>query len=312
MLVLFSATYAATPQEQEHNERRSADYVVVIANPADSYASLAGSYLGDQKLAYLISEFNKNAPIIPGKRVVIPLQPANPGGLYPNGYQTVPVLCYHNFIHNKSTNKIIVTEEEFDRQMAYLKNNGYAVLTLKQLLEFIEFRRRPPQKSVVITIDDAWKTAKTIAYPILKKYGYKAVLMVPTDNIKAEQNSSTLTWDELRELVGTGTFEIGSHSISHGDMSKMPDDQVRRELGESQQIIKKMTGVTPIVMAYPYGVFNDKILAYMRAYGYKAGFTVVRGGNASFNHPYSLNRSMIFHSENITDFIKKLDTFRRE
>lgn len=295
--------------EREH---RSADYTVINAISSDTYGSLASYYLGDKKLAYLIAEFNKNAPIIPGKEVVIPLKPVNPGGFNPGGYQTVPILCYHQLSQKKSSNKITVSEESFDRQMAYLKVSGYNVITLRQFLDFVECRRRPPQKSVLITIDDGWKTAKTIAYPILKKYGFTAVLFVYTDLIKDKQNSLTLSWDDVRSLNRSGVFEIGSHTVTHSDLGKISDEQLQRELQDSQRIINAKIGITPDTIAYPNGVFNKKVMDSMSKYGYKAGFTVVRGPNAFFQNTYALNRSMVHNSERLSDFTKLLETFRRE
>jgi len=295
--------------EREH---RSADYAVINALSSDTYGSLARYYLGDEKFAYLIAEFNKNARIVPGKEVVIPLKPVNPGGLYPEGYQTVPILCYHQLSPKKSSNKITVSEETFDRQMAYLKVSGYNVITLRQFLDFVECRRRPPQKSVLITIDDGWKTARTIAYPILKKYGFTAVLFIYTDLIKDKQNSLTLSWDDVLALRKSGVFEIGSHTVTHSDLGKVSDDQLQRELQDSQRIINAKVGITPDVIAYPNGVFNKKVMDSMSKYGYKAGFTVVRGPNAFFQNTYALNRSMVHNSERLSDFAKLLETFRRE
>ena len=296
----------------KERERRSADYAVIFAVASDTYGSLARYYLGDEKFAYLIAEFNKNVRIVPGKEVVIPLKPVNPGGLYPEGYQTVPILCYHKLTSKKSSNKITVSEETFDRQMAYLKSSGYSVITLRQFLDFVECRRRPPQKSVLITIDDGWKSAKTIAYPILKKYGFTAVLFVYTDLIKDKQNSLTLSWDDVLALRKSGVFEIGSHTVTHCDLCKVSDDQLQRELQDSQRIINAKVGVTPDVIAYPNGVFNKKVMDTMSKFGYKAGFTVVRGPNAFFQNTYALNRSMVHNSERLSDFTKLLETFRRE
>lgn len=292
-------------------EHRSADYVVLIAKAQDTYESLAGSYLGDVTLAYLIAEANNNNPIVAGKEVVIPLQPVNPGGLYPDGYQTVPVLSYHQLSHKPNPNSMFVSEAAFDQQMAYLKNNGFNVITLKQFLDFIESRRRPPKKSVVITFDDGWKSTKTMAYPILKKYGFTAVLFVYTDMIKSKQNSVALSWEEVRQLKDSGVFELGAHSITHSDLSKVSDEQLHRELHEAQRIIAAKTGSTPVAFAYPYGVFNDKIVAAVKKSDYKAAFSVIRGGNAFFYSPFALNRSMI-KGEKLDDFKKRLEIFRQD
>ena len=306
-----SLSTAPLPVPSER-ERRSAEYIVLKSTETDTYETLARHYLGDEKLSYIISEYNKNVALTAGKTVVIPLQPDNPGGIYPDGYQAVPVLCYHRFSTKKSSDKTTVSAETFDQQMAYLKKNGYTVLTLKQFYKFIDFNRRPPRKSVLLTVDDGWKSVQTIAFPILKKYGFPAVIFVNIDNIKEKQNSNTLTWEELRELKKTGLIEIESHTVTHEDLTRATEPQLKKELEESKRIISSKLGFTPTALAYPYGLFNSKAVDLMRQTGYKAGFTVIRGGNASFFNHYALNRSMIYHSEKIDDFVKSLQTFRQD
>jgi len=69
----------------------------------------------------------------------------------------------------------------FDQQMRYLKDNHYRVISLNELLDFLNYRHAIPKRSVLITIDDGYRSAYDIAYPILKKYGFKATLFIYTD-----------------------------------------------------------------------------------------------------------------------------------
>ncbi|MBI3815701.1 MAG: polysaccharide deacetylase family protein [Nitrospinae bacterium] len=299
-------------------ERKSEEYAVIIASPSDTYESLAEKYYGDKSFFYIIAEFNQDRAITADKEVVIPLKPANPAGLYADGYQTVPILCYHQFSKGKSKDKMIVSEDMFDKQMVYLKENGYNVITLKELHDFINYKRRPPQNSVVITIDDGWKSAKTAAAPILKKYGFKATLFIYTDLIKP--GKITLSWDDVKEMMDEGVIEVQSHSRSHPDLTKMKENEpeaayiqrLEKEIGESQKIIEQKLGIKPVFMAYPFGTFNDAVIDTLKRYQYAGAFTVIKGGNPFFYNNFSLNRSMVFNSEKIEDFIKLLETFRKE
>ena len=298
--------------ERSEQECRSSDYVVLHLQQGESYQSLAGKYLNDERLSYLISDFNNNAQLKPGARIVVPLRGFNTGGVYPDGYQTIPVLCYHRFSPARSSDKITVSEETFDRQMAYLKQQGYHVITMQQFLDFIEFRRRPPKKSVLITIDDGVKATKTIAYPILKKYGFTAVAFIITDYIKTKPNSVFLNWDELKELKDSGVLEIENHSASHCDLTSIKDEQLDRELNESRRVLAEKLGVTTKCLAYPYGLVNKKVMDAMRKYDYRLGFTVIRGGNGAFFHPLMLRRSMVYNSDKMEDFTKMLVVYNRE
>jgi peptidoglycan/xylan/chitin deacetylase (PgdA/CDA1 family) len=293
-------------------EIRSSDYVIVTAAPGDTYQSLARTYLGNERFSYLIEEFNRNSPINPGKVIVVPLKPVNPGGLYPDGYQTVPVLCYHRLSSKKNSSKITVSEENFDRQMNYLKNSGYHTLTLQEFLDFIDYKMRPPKKSVLITIDDGWKSARTIAMPILKKYGFNAVMVLYTGLVSSKNNPLTLSWNDVKVMKESGVFEFGSHTVTHSDLNKLSSEQLNRELSESQRVIYEKIGVKTDTLAYPDGLFDQNVITAMKKHGYRAGFTVIRGGNPFFNNPFALNRSMVYNSDKLDNFTKLLETYRRE
>jgi peptidoglycan/xylan/chitin deacetylase (PgdA/CDA1 family) len=306
------------PHEEIIKERKSEDYIIIISSPSDTYEALSEKYYGNKNLSYLIREFNHSQPIIPNKEIIIPLKSTNPGGIYPDGYLTIPILCYHQFGKTKSKDKMVVSDEMFDKQMAYLKDNNYNIITLREFFDFVNYKRRPPKNSIVITIDDGWKNAKAIAAPILKKYGFKATLFIYTDLIKPSK--ITLTWDDIKEMMDEGIIEVQSHSRTHPDMTKMKENEsesdyikrLEKEIGESQKIIEQKLGVRPTLLAYPFGTFNDAAIDMLKKYQYEGAFTVIRGGNPFFYNNFSLNRSMVFNSEKIEDFIKLLETFKKE
>ena len=306
------------PPEEISKERKSEDYVVIIASPSNTYESLSEKYYGSKNLSYIISEFNQNQPITPNKEIIVPLKSLNPGGLYPEGYLTIPILCYHQFGKSKSKDKMVVSEEMFDKQMVYLKENNYNVITLREFFDFVSYKRRPPKNSIVITIDDGWKNAKVIAAPILKKYGFKATLFIYTDLIKPSK--ITLTWDDIKEMINEGVIDAQSHSRTHPDLTKTKDNEsetaynqrLEKEIGESQKIIEQRLGIKPTFLAYPFGTFNDASIEILKKYQYEGAFTVIKGGNPFFYNNFSLNRSMVFNSEKIEDFIKLLETFKKE
>ncbi|HBA25992.1 MAG TPA: hypothetical protein DCY98_01140 [Nitrospinae bacterium] len=304
--------------EEISKERKSEEYVVFFASPSDTYESLSEKYYGDKNLSYIISEFNQNQSITQNKEIIVPLKSLNPGGLYPEGYLTIPILCYHQFGKTGSKDKMIVSEEMFDKQMVYLKENNYNVITLREFFDFVNYKRRPPKNSIVITIDDGWKNVKTIAASILKKYGFKATLFVYTDLIKPSK--ITLTWDDIKEMLNDGVIEVQSHTRFHTDLSKTKDNEsetaykqrIEQEIGESQKIIEQRLGIRPTLLAYPFGTFNDAAIEILKKYQYEGAFTVIKGGNPFFHNNFSLNRSMVFNSEKIEDFIKLLETFKKE
>lgn len=289
---------------------RSEDYVIYQFKQGDSATSLAARFLRDPDKAWIIEEANKK--LSPGQYVVIPLKSKNKGGIYSDGLQEVPILCYHRF-GDGCDSPLCVSAQLFDNQMRYLRNNGYRVITPEQLLAFLEYQQPLPKKAVMITIDDGYRSVYDIAYPILKKYGYSATLFVYTNYVGV--SSKAITWKQLRELKSNG-FTIGSHTIMHSDLSKPGEHETKetyeqrmhRELFDSKRIIDKKLNQNTFFFAYPFGRANAKAIAAARQAGYRMAVTVNRGGNAFFANPFLLRRDQILKKDMAT-FKKRLKTF---
>jgi peptidoglycan/xylan/chitin deacetylase (PgdA/CDA1 family) len=299
--------------------RRTAGFVAVVAQPGDTLAGLAGRYLGDAGRDWEIAEFNGVQGAVPGEALVIPLAPPRPGGLRPDRYQTVPVLSYHNFAE-KGPNAMTVTREAFEAQMDLLARQGYRVISLDQLYDFIELRAQVPEKSVVITVDDGWRSFYDIAWPVLRRHGYPATLFVYTQLVSG--SPKTLSWEQLREMAAQG-LDVECHTISHrdlGDLSKQSPGEsteqylaaLQREVGESLRIIEEKLGRRPRYLAYPYGSTNGFVVALLRRNGYRGALTVERGPNAFFFSGFRLNRSMVYGDFDLARFERNLGTAERK
>jgi peptidoglycan/xylan/chitin deacetylase (PgdA/CDA1 family) len=302
---------AATPPVEL---RASADFVAITAQEGNTFSSLAAKYLNDPLMEWWIADFNGLSALTPGQSLIIPLKPYEKGGVSLKGYQTVPVLSYHNFSPDRSTNRMTVTKAVFEEQMKLLKDKGYRVITLDQFLDFLNFKAQIPPKSVVITIDDGWRSAFEIAMPILKKYGYPATLFVYTGLIVG--SSKTLSWELIREMEESG-IDIQGHTITHRMLTSINKkesfkeyfDAIERELSESAKIIKAKIGKDIKYLAYPDGETNHLVIDVVKKDGYKAAFTVKRGGNPFFAHNYRINRSMIYGDFDLSQFEKNLIVF---
>lgn len=291
---------------------RSDDYVIYQLRGGETPHFLAERFLGDSKRSWIIEDENKGASFQPGKIVVIPLREVNKGGLAPEGYQMVPILCYHRFAENcKSSN--CMPAHVFEKQMRYLKENNYRIVTLRELYDFLQYRRSLPERSVVITIDDGYRSAYDIAYPILNEFDFKATLFIYTDYVGISEGA--ITWDQLREMKARG-FEVGAHTVTHCDLTKKKegeDDQaylerIRKELIVSKQLIDKELKQDTIYLAYPYNDYNQRVLLIAEEAGYKLGLTVQRGGNPFFADPLALKRDPIIKKDMET-FLQRVKCF---
>lgn len=291
---------------------RSDDYIVCKLEQGETPAALAGRFLGDESRSWVIEEANDGMAFSSGDFIVIPLKDRNKGGLSPEGYQTIPILTYHRF-RPDCKSPLCVPTPIFERQMRYLKENGYSTITVEELRAFLEYRQSLPKKSVLITMDDGYRSVYSIAYPILKKYGFTAIIFIYTDFVGV--SSSAITWEQLREMKANG-FTIGSHTMFHSDLTKKKegeteaefDARVRKELFGAKEIIDKKLSQDTDILAYPYGRYDQRAIEYTRQAGYTIAMSVKRGGNPFFADPLTLRRDQILKRE-MQRFISRLKTF---
>lgn len=308
---------ASTPTSKPSRSTRPApavlqtsDFVAVVVRPGETLAALAATWLHDADRAWEIAEYNEVAEAIPGQELAIPLRPFRRGGLSADGYQTVPVLVYHKFAE-RSTDRMTVSREAFEAQMLTLREKGYRVISLDQLYEFLALRGQLPPRSVVITIDDGWRTSYDIAFPILKRYGYPATIFVYTQLVAV--GAKTISWDQLREMAAHGV-SVQCHTVSHRNLA-LPLEQenaeqylaaIQREIVDATRTIEQKIGARPTFFAYPYGETNGLTISLLKKQGYRGAFTVVREANPFFQQDFRLNRSMVFGDTDLARFERNL------
>lgn len=289
------------------------DYTIVMAQPHDTFRSLAEQYLGDQSQDWVIADFNQLNDIRAGQEIIIPHHPHNPIGVYPDGYQTVPILVYHRF--GRKPDRLALTPEMFEAQMAYLQHQGYRVIRLSDMHAFLQGHGSLPKKAVVITIDDGFKSAYTIAYPILKKYGFPATLFVYSSFIGLPGG---LSWTQMREMVDSSLIDIQSHSKTHTNLALKQADEspeayerrIQQEIQHPARQIKRHLQLSVHTFSYPYGDANDIVVEQLKKSAYRMAATVQRGGNACFADPLRLRRTLIYGDEPLETFKKRLEVFR--
>jgi peptidoglycan/xylan/chitin deacetylase (PgdA/CDA1 family) len=290
------------------------NFILVKTTDEDTLSSLAADHLNDPKKGWLIAEFNNVKTLTSGRTVIIPLSPLHKGGLKTDGFQSVPVLVYHNFSKN-SSGKTSVAEADFEAQMKYLKENGFHVISLDQLLDFIDYKEPIPEKSVVITVDDAWGSIYDIAFPVLKKYGFPATFFIYTDFIGG---GKAMSWEQIQTISEQG-FDIQCQTKTHRDLTARKKNEsfeeyfkaLEMEIDYPNTLMEKKLKKKCKYLAYPYGQTNDLIIAILKKQGYRAAFTVERGSNPFFVDKYRIHRSIIHGKHDIESFKENLSVFQK-
>ncbi|GAA0359009.1 hypothetical protein GCM10009092_24050 [Bowmanella denitrificans] len=295
---------------------QSDHFWIVETRHNDSFPALAQDYLDDPALASVIARYNPGQSLQTGTLVAIPRKNLNPAAVYTQGVQVVPILCYHQFTQkDKSTNSMVVTARAFEKQMAYLKEHGYQVVTLDDVADFLNGEKNLPDKAVVITIDDGYASYYQVAYPILKKYGYPSTLFVYTDFVGIGRS---LSWQQINELNEDPQVSIQSHSKSHSNLAASQDEttndylfRLTQEVEKPDQILRHKTQKDISHFAYPYGNSSPELVKLLKDRDYQLALTVRKGSNPSFAAPYLLRRTMIYGQDSLNGFSSKLEVFRQ-
>ena len=296
---------------------RADDFLIVRVRTDDTYAALADRFLRDSALADFIADANGAEPPAPGSLVIVPLKPLNASGVFADGYQTVPILCYHQFSNGRSTDLMIMPRKSFIAQMEYLKKNNYNVITLADLEGFLKASRPIPPRSVVITVDDGFRSAYDIAFPILKSYGFRATFFIYTDFLGGGRS---LTWPAINEMRASGMIDIQSHSKTHTSFSPADGEmesnaayaaRIRTEIEPPKTMLERQLGTPVTQLAYPYGDTSRLAVQLLNERKYSLAVTVERGANASFSHPLMLRRDMVFGNATMEQFERYLRVYTK-
>jgi peptidoglycan/xylan/chitin deacetylase (PgdA/CDA1 family) len=205
----------------------------------------------------------------------------------------VPILMYHRFGYEKNT--LFVTPENFTRQMAYLNNKGYDVISLDELVEGIKNNRRFKHKTVVITIDDGYKDNYNYAYPILKKYDFPATIFIITNSIGRKKDF--MSWGEIRAMSGDN-ISFGGHTRNHIYLPSVEKKEILwNETTGCKRRIEAELRTPADYFCYPFGGFTEEIKTILKESGYKGACTTNRGLVELNKDVYELKRVKVTNSD---------------
>lgn len=213
-------------------------------------------------------------------------------------------LNYHDIIPEEERvppfDRVAVSQAHFESHFAWLKQSGYKVVSLEEIITASQGGRPLPEKSVLLTFDDGYESFYTRVYPLLKKYRYPAVValvgawMRDPEAKERPANKRLLSWTQVRELIDSGLVEVASHSydLHRGitsnpqgneqpaatsrafdtDLGQYEDDgeymqRVNTALAKSADFIWQHAGIRPRVMVWPFGEYNEWLLAATRNVG---------------------------------------------
>jgi peptidoglycan/xylan/chitin deacetylase (PgdA/CDA1 family) len=206
-----------------------------------------------------------------------------------------------------------IKTQVFEGHLRYLRDNGYKVIPLRQLIAWKQKKGPPPPaKSVVIVEDDAHKSVYTDMLPLVKRYKAPVTVFIYPSAISNAKYA--MTWEQLRELKKTGLFDFQSHTYWHPnfkrDRKKMRPEEfeksVNLQLAKSKARIEKELGVKVDMLAWPFGIYDDYLLKKAAAAGYVATFSIERRHVTGSDNVIKLSRYLMINSDQGNSFTRIL------
>lgn len=182
---------------------------------------------------------------------------------------SLPVVTFHDIGTTQFSTGL------FKRCLMRWRAAGYQSLDLPTFTRALD--EQLPEKSIVISFDDGYRSTYETAFPLLLDFGFKACLNVITgDSVRRTylpsfEGHDMLSWAELREMQQAG-FSIGSHTMTHPDLTRLSDAGAAAELFGSKQLLEDRLGVSIDSCAYPYGRHDERIRSITGEY-YRCAFS---------------------------------------
>jgi peptidoglycan/xylan/chitin deacetylase (PgdA/CDA1 family) len=198
-----------------------------------------------------------------------------------------------------------VTTPVFESHLKYLKDNGYTVIPLRQLVDYyLNKGPAPPSKSVVIVADDGHESVYRYMLPVVREYRVPVTLFLYPSAIS--NASYAMKWDQLREMQKTGLFDFQGHTYWHPNFKKDEKRMSRAEyeksvdmqLNKSRAKLEKELGVRIDMLAWPFGIYNDWLIKKAKEAGYVAAFTIEGRHAGDSDSLMKLPRYLLINADN--------------
>lgn len=229
-----------------------------------------------------------------------------------DGDIAVPILVYHRF-GPVVADSMTVKTSVFAAHLEYLRANGYTVIPLRQLTDYLAGSAPPPPaRSVVITADDGHESVFTDMFPLIRRYRIPLTLFIYPSAISNAKYA--MAWQQLREMQDSGLVDIQSHTYWHPNFKKekkrlSPETYekfVHMQLSKSKEVLEQRLGSSVKMLAWPFGLYDEELIDKASQLGYVAGFTLERRSARSSDNVMALPRYLMVNDVQGSSFANLL------
>lgn len=221
----------------------------------------------------------------------------------------VPILMYHYVSEPPADADIYrrdlsVAPERFESHLRYLREAGYQVITLDDLLYALARGQPLPDKPVILTFDDGYEDNHTNAFPLLQRYDMVGHFFIITDFVNQER-PGYMNWPQIEEMAAGGQ-RFGSHSRDHPNLRGQSVDYLVWQALGGKESIEEHLGYHPRWISYPAGNYDEQTIAVYKSAHYWGGLTIRQGATHTLTGIFELKRVRVRGSYTAEDLARLL------
>lgn len=198
-----------------------------------------------------------------------------------------------------------VTPENFEAQLAYLQAQDFTTISLEDLTYYLAGLQPLPEKPIILTFDDGYADNYTNAFPLLKKYGFKASFFLVTQPIDYG-DPNYLFWDNVIEMHAAG-MEFGAHTYRHLDLRDRDVDFLVYEIVGSKEAIEARIQEPVRYFVYPSGRYDHLVIDVVASAHFWGALTTQHGFEHTYEERFEMPRIRIRGADTLETFAAKLN-----
>jgi peptidoglycan/xylan/chitin deacetylase (PgdA/CDA1 family) len=198
-----------------------------------------------------------------------------------------------------------VYPENFHAQMQYLADNGYTPVDLYDLSRAITQKIELPPKPISITLDEGYLDHYENGFPVLKQFGFRATIFLPTDFLD-RGDPGYMTWDMVHEMSAAG-IRFEPHSKSHVNLNERNRDFLIWEMLGSQETVAAHIGYTPKFFCYPGGRYDETAMQVLEELGFWGAVTTQGGTWHGYTDRFEWTRVRLHNYTTLEDFARLIE-----
>lgn len=242
----------------------------------------------------------------------------------------IPILMFHHFVDDEidCNSTATITGDKFNEVLDEISSLGYTCVSFKELIDYADSGKELPEKPILLTMDDGYKSNFEIAFPILKEKNMKALVSIIgkstqyTSSYIENKSLPHVSWDELNMMIDSGVFEVGNHTFDMHEVTAGGGKRdgitknffeseleysraVREDISSLEKALEFNCDYENNVFCYPYGMYDELSEAVISGLGYKVTLTVDEGINyiSPGDSLIGLKRINVDMSTEISDYL---------